>query len=259
MKNIMRYLNKEKFEWLLADKGLYLSSAEDQSDRDEGISDHTFLAKHIAKTVKDVEPTLLTQLDELMLDLQQVGREKNYLSCWYLGTEETEAMWEEFGKGGVVLFSQEWVMMYAFSEPLEHAMKGYPVTYSDDLKAAALHEPLRVKHKKFTTESEFRAVFSLTEYSLLTGFESTELYVGDQLSHKSPEIIKCMSKKGIEQAMKVIRRKGRGLVLDFDFGRAIHEVRMHPLATDEELLHVQSRLLEIDVKCPVRHSRLRRG
>lgn len=258
MQNIMRYLTKQKLEWLLADKGLYVSAAQHQSDKEEGTSDHTFLAKHIAKTVEGVDPELLTGLDKLMLDMQQIGREKNYLSCWYLGTEESEGMWEEFGKDGVILISQEWALMSAFSEPLEQAIDGYPVTYSDELKAGALHEPLRVKHQKFHTEKEFRIVFDLTKYSILTGFEGIGVYDGDKPSHLSPHITACMSKKGIEQGLKVIRRKDTGgLVLDFDFARAIREVRVHPLATDEELLDVQTRLQSIGVNCPVKHSLLR--
>ncbi|WP_205903813.1 hypothetical protein, partial [Pseudomonas viridiflava] len=92
--------------------------------------DQTFLAKHIAKTVEGVDSELLTGIDKLMLDMQQKGREKNYLSCWYLGAEESEGMWEEFGKDGVILIRQEWALMSAFAEPLEQAIDGYAVTYS---------------------------------------------------------------------------------------------------------------------------------
>lgn len=258
MQNIMRYLTKQKLEWLLADKGLYVSAAQNQSDEEEGTSDHTFLAKHIAKTVEGMEPELLAEIDKLMLCMQQVGREKNYLSCWYLGEEESEAMWEEFGVDGVILISQEWALMNAFAEPLEHAIDGYAVTYSDELKAGALHEPLRVKHAKFHTEKEFRVVFDLTKYSVLTGFEGIGVSDGDQPPHLSPQITACMSQKGIEQGLKVIRRKDAGgLLLDFDFARAILEVRVHPQATDEELQDIQTRLRSIGVECPVRHSHLR--
>ncbi|WP_122469001.1 hypothetical protein [Pseudomonas viridiflava] len=258
MQNIMRYLTKQKLEWLLADKGLYVSAAQNQSDEEEGISDQTFLAKHIAKTVEGVDSELLTGIDKLMLDMQQKGREKNYLSCWYLGAEESEGMWEEFGKDGVILISQEWALMSAFAEPLEQAIDGYAVTYSDELKAGALHEPLRVKHAKFHTEKEFRVVFDLTKYSVLTGFEGIGVYDGDLPSHLSPHITACMSQKGIEQGQKVIRRKDAGgLLLDFDFARAILEVRVHPQASDEELLDVQAHLQSIGVKCPVKHSHLR--
>ncbi|MNH33391.1 hypothetical protein D3C79_939010 [compost metagenome] len=93
---------------------------------------------------------------------------------------------------------------------------------------------------------------------MLTGFESLGGRDGDNLTHQSPHITVCMSPTGKEQALKVIRWKKPGLVLDFDFGRAIHEVRVHPLATDEELLDVQKRLSSIGFNCPVTHSRLRR-
>ncbi|QLF92051.1 hypothetical protein HW090_02045 [Pseudomonas sp. ABC1] len=260
MQKIMRYLSKQKLEWLLADKGLYVSAAQNQSDTEEGTSDHTFLAKHIAANVEGVDAKLLTDIDKIMLGMQKVGRETNYLSCWYLGTEESESMWEEFGKDGIILISTEWELMSAFSEPLEQALNGYPVTYSDELKASPLNEPLRVKHAKFQSEKEFRVVFNLTHYSILTGFEGIGVYVGNKPSHLNPQITACMSQKGIEQGQKVIRRKDAGgLVLDFDFARAIIEVRVHPQATDEDLLDVQTRLLGIGVKCPVKHSDLRQA
>ncbi|WP_226439419.1 hypothetical protein [Pseudomonas sp. MWU16-30316] len=114
-----------------------------------------------------MDPELLTGIHKLMLDMQQKGREKNYLSCWYLGAEESEGIWEEFGKDGVILIGQEWALMSAFAEPLEHAINGDAVTYSDELKAGALDEPLRMKHAKFHAEKEFRVVFNLTKYSML--------------------------------------------------------------------------------------------
>ncbi|GGJ44033.1 DUF2971 domain-containing protein [Pseudomonas avellanae] len=258
MPNIMRYFTKEKFDWLLADKGLYFSAAEDQIDTEEGKSDHTFLSAHIRKTVEGVDPELLLGLDELMLGVQQVDRKKNLLSCWYLGIEESEKMWETYGKDGVVFFTDDQALMNAFPEPLEHAMVAYPVTYDDTLKAGALHEPLRVKHHDWHEEEEFRFVFALSKYSVLTGFESLGGHDGEYLTHESPHMTVGMSQKGIEQALDVIRRKGRGLVLNCNFGRAIREVRVHPQATDSELLDVENRLKTIGIHCPVKHSQLRR-
>src|SRR5471032_105655 len=96
-KTITRYFNVQKFNWLLSDEGLYLGAAADQSDTSEGIYDHTILSHHIANTVNDFDSIALKKLDELQLGLQNVGREDNYLSCWYLGAEESQEMWDEFG------------------------------------------------------------------------------------------------------------------------------------------------------------------
>ncbi|WP_417787888.1 hypothetical protein [Stutzerimonas xanthomarina] len=257
MRSIMRYFTKQKFEWLLADKGLYVSAAEDQNDEAEGVSDHTFLSAQIATRVKDVNSDLLVELDELMLSLQDVGRMKNFLSCWYLGTEETDDMWEEYGKEGVVFFSHDWALMSAFPDPLKHALTSYPIIYDDKLKGSALNEPLRVKHRRWHLENEFRIVFDLSRYSVLTGFEGIDVRCGDHLTHQSPHITVCMSKKGIDQAHNVIRRKGRGLVLDCALGNAISEVRVHPMATDGELADVQTRLKGYGIHCKVGHSQLR--
>lgn len=258
-KSVMRYLNDQKLEWLIADNGLFLSAASEQSDENEGIYDHTFLSKHIAHTVDDVDTNLLEQLDKSQLHLQEINRKNNFLSCWYLDTEESFDMWHEFGRNGVVIFSDDWALLDALPEPLEQATAFYDVIYSDELKPHANHEPLRVKNSKFYKEKEFRIVFDLVKYSVLTGFEArNEVRVGGVLSHLSDEITSCMSKKGIEQSHKVIRKKGNGYVFEYPLQSIVREIRVHPEATDADLIATRKRLQEIGLTCPINHSTLRK-
>ncbi|MCF5734847.1 hypothetical protein V2K54_13395 [Pseudomonas alliivorans] len=81
MHNIMRYLDKRKLDWFVADKGLYVSAAEDQNDKTEGISDHTFLSAHLEKSVLGIDPKLLRDMDELVHGLQQFSRERKTFSA----------------------------------------------------------------------------------------------------------------------------------------------------------------------------------
>ncbi|MDN4547175.1 hypothetical protein [Pseudomonas sp. C32] len=256
-KTVMRYLDDQKLEWLLSDNGLYLSAASDQSDKDEGVYYHTFLSAYIAKTGSDVDSALLANLDQSQLNLQKINRETSFLSCWYLGSEESMDMWEEFGRNGVVIFSDDWALSDALPEPLEQATAYYDVIYSDVLKPHASHEPLRVKHSKFHKEREFRIVFELVKYSMLTGFEARNVRVGGVLTHLDDNYTSCMSKKGKEQSHKVIRKKGRGYIFDYILNSIIREIRVHPDATDAELLKVMKRLREAGLNCPINHSVLR--
>ncbi|MGZ9709382.1 hypothetical protein ACXX82_00990 [Glaciimonas sp. GNP009] len=254
---ISRYLTAQKFNWLLADDGLYLGAAADQSDKDEGKYDHTLLSRLISQKMPNTSAALLRDLDKLQLGMQDFKRTDSYLSCWYLGAEESQQMWDEFGMNGVLVVSDSWTIQDALPEPLKYASKFPEVTYDDVLKVVAGHDPLSVKNECFVDEQEFRLVFDLTHYSILTGFESrTAAHVGDKLSHLDESVTSGMSKTGIEQSHNVIRRKGSGLILDYSLNALMKEVRLHPSATEEELLHVERRLRDKGIHCPVRHSSL---
>jgi hypothetical protein len=255
---ISRYLTAQKFDWLLADNGLYLSAAADQSDKDEGKYDHTFVSRLVSQKMPNATDALLRDLDKLQLGMQDFKRTDSFLSCWYLGTEESQQMWDQFGKNGVLVVSDSWTIQDVLPEPLKYASKFCEVTYDDALKVLAAHDPLSVKNGRFVDEQEFRLVFDVTHYSILTGFESrTVVCVGDKLSHLDESVISGMSKTSIEQSHKVIRRKGGGLILDYSLNALIKEVRLHPAATAEELLQVELRLRDKSIDCPVRHSSLR--
>jgi len=259
-KKVARYLSGEKFNWLISDNGLYLSAAADQSDAAEGVYDHTFLSRHIAENIDNSDLVSPANLDKHMLGLQEVGREFNYLSCWYLGVEESQEMWDEFGANGVMIFSDDWVLSDALPPPLEQAISFSEVIYSDELKPHAVNDPLQVKNEKFRKEKEFRIIFDLMKYSILTGFEAhVEARVGGQIFHESEGIASLISKQGMEQSHKVIRRKGRGLVIEYPLNSIIEEVRVHPQATNADLLKIKSCLQAAGINCPVSHSSLRRG
>lgn len=257
-KLISRYLSAQKFDWLLTDNGLYLGAAEHQSDKDEGKYDYTFLSRLIAENVPDPSPELIQATDKLQLDMQNFKRTDSYLSCWYLGAEESQEMWDEYGENGVLIFSDAWTLQDTLPDPLGHAAMFSEITYDDELKVLAALEPLLVKNLKFGNEREFRLIFDLTNYSVLTGFEARCIvYVGDTPSYLDESTIAGMSKEGIAQSHKVIRRKGDGLVLEYSLNLLIKEVRLHPAATDQELHEVERRLREKGIKCRVRHSSLR--
>jgi hypothetical protein len=257
-KAIMRYLTLGKFKYLLEDKGIYVSAACDQSDLLEGDYDHTFLTKHLESQASQ-DQELMSKVDEMMLGSKEVGRKSTYLSCWYNSGEESSEMWENYGEGGVAIFSSDYALEFSLPRPLDQAAEFYTLTYNDQLKPQASQQPFRVKNESYKHENEYRLEFNLLKYSVLTGFEArNEVRVGGVLSHESDEITSCMSPESLARSHDVIRRKGKGYVLAYPLEKIIHEVRLHPNATDVELEEVRAALKACGINCTVRHSALRK-
>lgn len=256
-KTIMRYLTLTKFKYLLEDQGIYISSARDQLDLLEGDYDHTFLTKQLQR-LPDHDPKLMAKLDEMMLGSKEVGRKVTYLSCWYNSGEESREMWETYGEGGVAIFSTDWALELRLPRPLNQAAEFYTLTYNDQLKPHANQQPFRIKNERYKHENEYRLEFNLLKYSTLTGFEAlNEVHNGELLSHQSDQITSCMSPESLARSHHVIRRKGKGYVLGYPLAEIIHEVRLHPGASDNELEQVRVSLKGCGINCPVKHSALR--
>ncbi|MDY1047602.1 hypothetical protein SOM55_12435 [Pseudomonas coleopterorum] len=257
-KTIMRYLTLSKFKYLLEDEGIYVSAACDQLDLQEGDYDHTFLTKHL-QSQPGQDQELMSRVDEMMLGSKEVGRKTTYLSCWYNSDEESSEMWKDYGEGGVAIFSTHYALEFALPRPLDQAAEFYTLTYDDQLKPQASQQPFRVKNESYKQENEYRLELNLLKYSVLTGFEArNEVRVGGVLSHESAEITSCMSPESLARSHHVIRRKGKGYVLTYPLTKIIHEVRMHPSATDIELEEVRASLKACGINCTVRHSALRK-
>ncbi|EPJ8755487.1 hypothetical protein SBH91_002594 [Pseudomonas putida] len=257
-KTIMRYLTLGKFKYLLEDKGIYVSAACDQSDLLEGDYDHTYLTKHLESQASQ-DQELMSKVDEMMLGSKEVGRKSTYLSCWYNSNEESSEMWKGYGEGGVAIFSTDCALEFSLPRPLDQAAEFYTLIYDDLLKPQASQQPFRVKNESYKHENEFRLEFNLLKYSVLTGFEArNEVRVGGVLSHESDEIISCISPESLARSHDVIRRKGKGYVLTYPLAKIIHEVRLHPSASDMELEEVRAALKACGINCTVRHSALRK-
>lgn len=256
-KTLMRYLTRSKFEYLLEDKGIYVGAACDQSDPNEGNYDHRYLSSHLRR-LSGCDESLMEKVDDMMLGSKNVGRENTYLSCWYCSDEESPDMWEEYGKDGIILFSTDLALQLALPEPLNQATEFYELTYNDQLKSQANQQPFRFKNERYKHEKEYRIEFNHLKYSVLTGFEARcEVLVGGVPSHQSDQITSCMSPKAIAQSHRVIRRKCKGYILAYPLADIIHEVRLHPNASDEELEQARAALRARGINCTVRHSMLR--
>ncbi|WP_432460509.1 DUF2971 domain-containing protein [Agarivorans sp. QJM3NY_25] len=257
---LIRYLSKEKFEWLLSDYGLYIGSAAGQSDPKEGLYDSSTITKAVKHRMGDINQDLFSRLDDLNENLMQLNRKDNYLSSWYAGVTETAEMWNEYGSDGVALISDELLLIRLLPEPITNASSFYEIAYSDQKKSIAINEPLKFKEEKYRHEKEFRLVVDMNRYSKLTGFDREQfgtVYADGKPSYENDLFTCCMSEQGKQQSHCVIKAKGDGYVIAYDLNRIIKQIRLHPSASKDDFLKVKELLKQAQLDVTVQVSTLR--
>lgn len=256
---LIRYLSKEKFEWLLCDQGIYVGAASTQSDKNEGIYDSTLISRTLSAYAPHISKIIWPEFDQVTKHLMLSNRENCYISSWYSGDGETRKMWDEYGNDGVAVISDEALLIHELPKPIGNASSFYKVQYCDNKKSSAINEPLKFKEEAFCHESEFRLVVNMSAYSLLTGFEAEKFgiaYVGDVPSYESKDITCCTSPEVLEQSHRVIRKKGDGYVVAFDLQKIIREVRLHPDCSNENELRIAKCLGSAGLNIAIQRSAL---
>jgi hypothetical protein len=260
MKTVLRYLTKQKFDWLFLDKGIYVGAASNQSDHHEGIYDHTIISQALKRDPRiDLDDIAINGLDDLCRGLMYNHRETHFISSWYLGDNEDFEMWAEYASDGVLIVSSTLHLLMHAPDPLNHAIKHETAIYDDEAKKLAINNPFAFKNTKFRHENEFRLVFNALEYSILTGFEADifgTVIVGGKPSYESEEINVSISENGRKNAFRVISRKGDGYILKYDLNKLIQEVRVHPNSKDTQLEEIRLICSQAGLEAPVVRSKL---
>jgi len=240
---LLRYLTLKKFNWLLEDQGIYFAAAEDQNDKEEGIYNHNSLSKDLKFHIH-INEELTQEINSIHYSLMQSDRSKNYINSWYYGDTETEQMWEEYTDNqGVIIVTDTHHLITSIESPLRHALKSHRVQYDDVKKSRSYKDSLKFKNEKFKYENEYRLVFDLSHYSILTGFAHDTLgvtYVGDKPSFEHHDITCSISKEDREKSNAVITEKGKGFILTCDLKCLIKEIRLPPNATEKLTKQIQN-------------------
>ncbi|WP_155636026.1 hypothetical protein [Burkholderia stagnalis] len=261
MQKIIRYLSKEKFEWLLADKGIYVAPASKQNDEMEGIYNHQV----VYAPLRDSQlPNIIDfeKLDDLAQAQMHHARNNSYLSSWYFGDDEKQSMWNEYASDGVLIVSSVLSLATQLPDPLGHASSLCKVTYDDATKANASNEPLNYKNLNWKDENEFRLIFDAHKYCLLTGYQKEYFSIpfsNDVPSYEDPEITSGISEKGLAQKLDVLYPKGSGHVLKFDLSKLIEEIRLHPQCPASEKSYFDKITRESGLEISIFPSHLERG
>jgi hypothetical protein len=242
---LIRYLTREKFEWLLCDNGIYIGSASAQDDQNEGL----YESKKISEVLKATNAFNVDwdwkKLDDTNQSLMLNSRANNYLSSWFCGDNETQEMWNQYGDDGVALISDEISLIGALPDPVGNAASFYKVIYNNFKKAGAIHNHFQFTEERFQYESEFRLVVDMPRYSILTGFEKEKfgvVYVGNIPSYEDEGTTCCISPQGKLHSHCVIKNKGAGYVISFDLDSLIKEIRLHPNCAAQSARHINALL-----------------
>lgn len=244
---VMRYLTMRKFEWMLRDGGIYLAPASLQSDRSEGL----YSAEGVVGLLKLSENK--KPLIRFIKKFMKFGQGDTFLSSWYIGQEESQSMWDMYGKDGVIILSSKYLLEDHLPRPLNLATEVVSAVYSDKKKALNYINPLHTKSRKFVNEKELRLVFNLTRYKVQTGYESDYLESSELANSLE---LGAVSRDVLELRETALSRKGVGFVFNFELAKLISGVVVHPGASDKFLADVEKLCKDSGLTCAVKRSSL---
>lgn len=262
-KKVSRYLTREKFEWLLKDKGIFIAPASVQSDPDEGRYCCETIVEAIHTRARELSPgknlmddNFKQKLIKTFNDSSKHGQTVNYLSSWFVGESESHKMWDEYAKDhsgtlGVLLVSNTYIIEAHLPEPLQHAAEFEETVYDDLKKQYAFNNSYKYKNEKFKDEKEFRFIFNLTKYRIITGYEngkSPRVTIGhDRVpSHEylNSSDIYFRNEEDKKKIYSALERKGDGFIFKFDLNEIISEIRLHPNSTAEDQVYIENLVRE---------------
>lgn len=245
---VMRYLTMQKFEWMLGDKGVYLAPASMQpGDENEGVYSVRTLVGAL-----DL-PQYEEGLHQAFTNLMNFTRGDTFLSSWYIGHKESQAMWDSYGDKGVLIRSSQYQLWDHLPEPLKQAVEIVAVIYRDEEKAKNFTSPLHIKSEKFMHENELRLIFSLMTYKVKTGYD-TEIHEGSEVLNSLR--LGSLSRSAFEAREAALDKKGTGLVFNYKLDGLISGVVVHPGASEEFLADIVERCKASGLSCPVTRSSL---
>lgn len=165
---IWRYMNLEKFEWMLRDKALYFCNSEQFEDKFEGST--TPLNKIVREiTYSDKYKTLKT--NSLLLYRKMI-----HINCWHMDINESRGMWDLYTKksNGIAIKST----LGDFKDAIENdkhltfISKVYYLDYEKSyIQENCLFNEFLCKRNGYDHEKELRALF-LKGYDLSRFSES---------------------------------------------------------------------------------------
>lgn len=99
---IWRFMDMKRFTDLMATGELYFCRADLFSDETEGLPPEEYLP------ILGLNPLDLLDRQKIVDSIGCMAqfREAFYINCWHLFREETNKMWEEYGKAGVAICSR---------------------------------------------------------------------------------------------------------------------------------------------------------
>lgn len=210
MPTLWRYLSLEKFQWLLQDGGLFFSKASCFDDAEEG----AFSLENYKCLAEMHGYNFPSGIDLVIQEVQQIDKERTYVSCWYRGERTSDFMWDSYAKNGVAI-KTTWFKIYeAIPQELKEVIGSIDCSYRYKQSVSELSNPYRYKDVNYTEEKECRFIFSSVALAVKTNIKIDDLpmlCIGDQLIDA-------------QIGSHLVQRKGNGAVIKMDLSQIIDAI-----------------------------------
>jgi hypothetical protein len=150
---IWRFLDMKKFADLINTGELYFRRADLFADESEGLPPEEYLP------ILGLNPLDLRDRRDLTHSIGCMAqfREAFYVNCWHLFREETNKMWEEYGKDGVAICSRFELLRSVLNGFRDRAFLGQVRYGSRHLTGWNVLRFITTKQLKYADEREVRA------------------------------------------------------------------------------------------------------
>ncbi|WP_147282151.1 hypothetical protein [Serratia marcescens] len=254
---LWRYLSHEKWLLLLEDNGLFFSKASKFEDKNEGYYD----VEGKYSILQELHPESIDVIDKARCIAQSIrdkAPEHTYISCWQNMSDESLRMWKEYvsdEREGVLVRSDIISLLLNIPKSLSEVITGKNCKYfANDSENLNFNNPFEYKRDLYSFESEYRLVLDSMQMSIMTGFNPDEF--GEVLTeNENGELLPFHETLPLKNASDDVQIKPEaGYVIKYPLDRIIHEVRVHPLASDIYLSRIRDDLKKAGVNCPVNRS-----
>lgn len=151
---IWRFMNRKKFEDLIATQELYFCRADRFLDQSEGLPPDGY---HPYPDLNPLDLRDRQAIDNSNGVLAQ-AREGFYVNCWHLFSEETCKMWNQYGQDGVAICSQYRLLKYALNAMSDRVFLGVVRYGSEGFIGWNLFRFIFNKRAEYADEKEVRAL-----------------------------------------------------------------------------------------------------
>lgn len=160
---LWRYLDFDKFKWLIENQRLFMPSAQFLGDPLEGttpVGHEAWWKKLIANASSDSERKIIEENFKKITAFANNFRPNYYVSCWHMNSIENAKMWRAYTKSSdsVAIVTTFQVLRDELPEYVEIGMVRYIDYENEELPSLNMFEYITHKNINYCFEREIRAV-----------------------------------------------------------------------------------------------------
>lgn len=231
--SLWRYLDFDKFDWLVNSRRLFMPAAHFLGDPLEGTSPAGHLKwwnLQVKNAISEEQRQVIEKNKKLLLSFANAFRPNYYVSCWHMSELESKEMWQCYTKTpeAVAVRSSFRALRASLPAYVEIGMVRYINYATEQLPSLNMFEYIMHKSNGFSFEREVRAV----------AFPPATEGLGS--SHFQANHFESETQKGF-------------LVFapEIDIAHLVHSVVVHPNATSEFFAKITSACESAGLSKPV--------